>query len=67
MILQELVLACCHTTNILATSPIVQMLLYVAKENLNFSRVLLRESLVISDASFFFQIQFFSNSITLIR
>ena len=44
--LQELVLASCHTSNVHATSPLVQMLLYVAQGNVDFSRALLREALV---------------------
>ena len=43
--LQELVVACCHMSNIEAT-PLVQMLLYVAHDNLDFSRAFLREVLV---------------------
>lgn len=39
-------MACCHMNNITTTSPLIQMLLYVARGNIEFSRAVLREALV---------------------
>lgn len=44
---QELVVACCHLNNISSASSLIRMLLYVARERLDFSRALLRETLVL--------------------
>ena len=48
-------MAYCHITNTNSSCPIVQMLLHVAKGNLDFSRALLREALV---QTFFYKFNF---------
>ena len=44
--IQELVVACCHSNNISDESSLIRMMLYIARGQLDFSRTLLRETLV---------------------